>query len=393
LIISKPARAALARASGSLVALAVVVGLTTAGAYAIGGLARAAVVHAKIVRLAGAASSGFSENALETVAFNDPSAVSVARRFDPNPAPQDTAVARQQRLAELADRLQARRTAPDHGAAAVTRASYASVVPVRPFYLRGALEESRDLECLTQAVYYEARGESAAGQAAVAQVVLNRTRHPAFPNTVCGVVFQGARIHECQFSFACDGSVTRRVDLAAWRRAERVAARALDGAVMAAVGNATHFHIAQISPGWGPRLLRVAQVGAHVFYRFGGRAGSRNALTDTPEPSPPLPPPAPEAKPVYASLSLAPLANTVANSVATSVAGAAQAGAELVMAAAGPKPAPAKPAKPAAPAEAKPAAAGAIPAPAVMVAPPLTPAMPGPLAAEATPAEGARTTS
>jgi spore germination cell wall hydrolase CwlJ-like protein len=369
-----------------------VVGLTTAAAYAIGGLARAAVVHAKIARLAGAASSGFSENALETAAFNDPSAVAVARRFDPNPTPEDAAAAREQRLDALADRLQARRTAVvDRGAAAVTRASYASVVPVRPFYLRGALEESRDLECLTQAVYYDARGESSAGQAAVAQVVLNRTRHPAFPNTVCGVVFQGARLHECQFSFACDGSVTRRVDLAAWRRAERVAARALDGSVMAAVGNATHFHIAQVSPGWGPRLLRVAQVGAHVFYRFSGRAGSRNALSDTPEPSAPLPPPAPEAKPVYASLSLAPLANTVA----TSVADAAQAGAELVMAAAGPKPVPAKPVKPVVAGEAKPAA---MPIAAPSASPPAaTPTVtaPAPAATEAaaTPVETGRTNS
>ncbi|HEX6860516.1 MAG TPA: cell wall hydrolase [Caulobacteraceae bacterium] len=134
-----------------------------------------------------------------------------------------------------------------------------------------------DLDCLTAAVYYEARGEGAAGQAAVAQVVLNRVRHPSFPSSVCAVVFQG-----CQFSFACNGSMSRRKEARAWSRARDVAAKALAGAVAANIGNATHFHTINVSPHWGPNLLRVGQVGLHVFYRFGGRRGAPGAFTDTP---------------------------------------------------------------------------------------------------------------
>jgi hypothetical protein len=167
----------------------------------------------------------------------------------------------------------------------VLRASFGGAFnpAAAPFRLSGAMEASRDLDCLTDAVYYEARGETPSGQAAVAQVVLNRVRHPAFPKTVCGVVFQGASSGGvCQFSFACDGSMGRRREGAAWARAEKVAARALSGYVMTEVGNATHFHTIKVSPGWGPRMLRVAQVGLHIFYRFGGRTGAPDAFTDRP---------------------------------------------------------------------------------------------------------------
>jgi len=129
-----------------------------------------------------------------------------------------------------------------------------------------------DLDCLTQAVYYEARGESPQGQFAVAQVVMNRVKHPAFPKSVCGVVFQGAgRRTGCQFSFACDGSMRGRRESAAWTRARRVAARVLSGAAVAEVGAATHFHTTGVAPAWGPQMRRVAQVGMHVFYRFNPR--------------------------------------------------------------------------------------------------------------------------
>ncbi|HEX6866776.1 MAG TPA: cell wall hydrolase [Caulobacteraceae bacterium] len=130
-----------------------------------------------------------------------------------------------------------------------------------------------DLDCLTQAIYYEARGEGPAGQAAVAQVVLNRVRHPSFPKSVCAVVFQG-----CQFSFHCNGAMNGRREMGAWNRAQRIATRALSGAVVANVGNATHFHTVNVSPNWGPSLLRVGQVGLHIFYRFSGRNGRPGAF-------------------------------------------------------------------------------------------------------------------
>ena len=143
--------------------------------------------------------------------------------------------------------------------------------------LAGLALTGRDLDCLTTAVYYEARGEGAAGQAAVAQVVLNRVRHPAFPKTVCGVVFQGSKGRGCQFSFACNGAMHARKNGAAWERARQVATRAMNGSLLTAVGNATHFHATRVAPGWRG-LVRVAQVGAHVFYRFGGRAGQPTAF-------------------------------------------------------------------------------------------------------------------
>ena len=131
-----------------------------------------------------------------------------------------------------------------------------------------AARRRADLECLTDAVYYEARGESPRGQAAVAQVVLNRVKHPAYPKSVCGVVFQGAARAGCQFSFACDGSMRHRREALAWDRARSVAGRVLAGVLTAHVGSATHYHALSVSPFWAPSMLRVTTVGTHVFYRI-----------------------------------------------------------------------------------------------------------------------------
>jgi hypothetical protein len=167
-------------------------------------------------------------------------------------------------------------------------------------------DNGQDLQCLAQAVYYEARGESAEGQQAVAQVVLNRVRSPAFPKTVCAVVFQGASVgHGCQFSFACDGSMDDRREPAAWRRAEAVATHALGGFVMAQVGKATHFHASRLGPDWSLGMVRVAQVGLHVFYRFGHGGAAPQAPADAvqmAEAGPAKSPAAAQTQPVYASL-------------------------------------------------------------------------------------------
>jgi spore germination cell wall hydrolase CwlJ-like protein len=146
-----------------------------------------------------------------------------------------------------------------------------------PFRLANPADASHDLDCLTAAVYYEARGESREGQAAVAQVVLNRVRSPAFPKTVCGVVYQGAAAHGCQFSFACDRSVAAHHEAGAWDRARTVANRALGGYVMSTVGGATHFHVASLGSIWNGSMVEVARVGQHVFYGFGGRRGALDA--------------------------------------------------------------------------------------------------------------------
>lgn len=154
------------------------------------------------------------------------------------------------------------------------RATLDAVAPSAARGLGRAADYRKELECLTQAVYYEARGETAAGQAAVAQVVMNRVRHPGFPKSICGVVYQGAGRPGCQFSFTCNGALGRGHEAGAWKRARTVAVRALSGFVMAEVGAATHFHAVAVSPDWGRSLTRVAKVGLHVFYRAGGHGAA-----------------------------------------------------------------------------------------------------------------------
>ncbi|MFN5778686.1 MAG: cell wall hydrolase, partial [Novosphingobium sp.] len=141
------------------------------------------------------------------------------------------------------------------------------------------VDRSRALECLTAAIYYEARSESDQGQRAVAQVVLNRVAHPSYPNTVCGVVYQGSeRRTGCQFSFTCDGSLAKAPNRMFWYRAENVARAALSGYVERTVGLATHYHTIAIYPYWAPSLRHIITVGAHRFYRFGGAAGEAGAF-------------------------------------------------------------------------------------------------------------------
>ena len=142
-------------------------------------------------------------------------------------------------------------------------------------------DRARAQHCLTLAVYYEAASEPDAGQRAVAQVVLNRVAHPTYPDTVCGVVFQGSeRSTGCQFSFTCDGSLARKPAAMWWDRAAAVARAALGGAVYAPVGLATHYHTVQIHPYWADSLDHVGTIGAHRFYKWRGAAGMRQAFSD-----------------------------------------------------------------------------------------------------------------
>lgn len=141
----------------------------------------------------------------------------------------------------------------------------------------------RAVECLTAAVYYEAAVEATAGQQAVAQVVLNRARHPAYPRTVCGVVFQGQeRATGCQFTFTCDGALRRTPSAAGWARARQVAEEALAGKVYAPVGWATHYHTNWVVPYWSSSLTKLANVGTHIFYRWEGGWGKPAAFRFAP---------------------------------------------------------------------------------------------------------------
>ncbi|MFL6863884.1 MAG: cell wall hydrolase [Allosphingosinicella sp.] len=151
----------------------------------------------------------------------------------------------------------------------------------RPFRAAFATpaDRTRAVECLAAAVYYEAGFEPTDGQRAVAQVVLNRVRHPAYPKTVCGVVFQGAeRATGCQFTFSCDGALARTPAAANWARARTVAEEALAGKVYAPVGWATHYHANYVVPYWSGSLVKAAVVGQHIFYRWEGGWGRAPAF-------------------------------------------------------------------------------------------------------------------
>jgi spore germination cell wall hydrolase CwlJ-like protein len=213
------------------------VGLALGAVFMAGGMAQAAADHARAAHAAQFAAGEFSDTVLHREGA-DPAVLRLAQAHDPAA---DLGSDRQ--LRGLIDRLDAKQARPD------------------------LMQRARDLDCLTDAVYYEARGETKRGQQAVATVVLNRVKNPKFPKTVCGVVFQRAA-GGCQFSFACDGSMRRGREQDAWEDARRVAARALAGYVLRDIGSATHFHTTDVAPQWGPRMLRVAQVGLHVFYRF-----------------------------------------------------------------------------------------------------------------------------
>lgn len=153
--------------------------------------------------------------------------------------------------------------------------------PMRPFVIpANGPDGSRALRCLAEAVYYESAREPLLGQEAVAQVVLNRVRHPAYPKSVCGVVYQGsARATGCQFSFTCDGSLKYAPQPGLWAQAQRVAKQALSGYVVKAVGSATHYHAAYVAPYWAPTLVKMKQVGLHIFYRWTGPWGEPPAFT------------------------------------------------------------------------------------------------------------------
>lgn len=155
-------------------------------------------------------------------------------------------------------------------------------------FVRTRDDYDRARDCLASAAWYEA-GDDKVGEQSVVQVVLNRVVHPAFPKTVCDVVFQGAeRATGCQFTFACDGALRRRQpSTVAWMRAQAIADSALGGFVDPKVGLATHYHTDWVVPSWSASLDKIAQVGTHLFFRFRGYWGERAALrrpSGAPEP-------------------------------------------------------------------------------------------------------------
>lgn len=138
-------------------------------------------------------------------------------------------------------------------------------------------EGGREFECLATALYFEARGESIEGQFAVAEVILNRVDAPHYPDTICGVVYQGASSGGgCQFSFACDGRSERIREHRAFERVAKIARLMKDGAPRLLTQGATHFHTRAVNPNWSRAFARTAAIGAHLFYRQPGVALARN---------------------------------------------------------------------------------------------------------------------
>jgi spore germination cell wall hydrolase CwlJ-like protein len=163
--------------------------------------------------------------------------------------------------------------------AANDRAALAPFQTFAPVHFQTAREQHVNQDCLSRAIYYEARSESALGQLAVAEVVLNRVSHQLYPNNICGVVYEGTdratglswrgSRESCQFSFTCDGSEARRPpEGQSWAQARRIAAHAMMGLSTSVTGDATHYHASYVSPHWAPGLVHTETIGAHIFYRF-----------------------------------------------------------------------------------------------------------------------------
>lgn len=132
---------------------------------------------------------------------------------------------------------------------------------------------AKEQKCLAEGIYFEARGESVKGQAAVAQVILNRVRNPHYPDTICGVVYQNEDWrNRCQFSFACDRIPDIITSPRHWKIAKEIAMAVTAGKIwFKDVGSATHYHATYVRPAWGPTMKRVEKIGKHIFYRtYGG---------------------------------------------------------------------------------------------------------------------------
>ena len=264
--------------------LSLAIALVFTGSVAVRGAVSKEIAKERRYYLIQAAADGFSENELEALMVGSgPGAIRVAANHDPD-APQ-----RAWKRPPGWERLDID-TPPNLGLGrlsmdearkinGVIPISALANPPVAPFVLKASTAE-RDaaVQCMTTAIYYEAALEPRAGQEAVAQVILNRMRHAGYPKSVCGVVFQGSDRPGCQFSFACDGSMARAPAAWAWRNARDVAGDALNGYVMKDVGAATHYHTSWIMASWTPTLIKVGQIGGHLFFRPTGTEGQPSAF-------------------------------------------------------------------------------------------------------------------
>ncbi|SDI72206.1 Cell Wall Hydrolase [Aliiruegeria lutimaris] len=131
-----------------------------------------------------------------------------------------------------------------------------------------SIEGSAEWRCLSEALYFEARGESVKGQFAVAEVILNRVKSSLYPNTVCGVIHQGTgKKYQCQFTYTCDGNPEKIAEPKAFERVGKVARLMLAGAPKVLTGGATHYHTVSVRPSWARKFSHTASIGVHQFYK------------------------------------------------------------------------------------------------------------------------------
>lgn len=159
--------------------------------------------------------------------------------------------------------------------AAAETVAAATASPLAELAAQAVPAGDSEWHCLTEALYFEARGESLRGVFAVAEVILNRVDSPSYPNSVCGVVNQGTGgLYQCQFTYTCDGRSDAVSDQSSWNRVGQVARAMLDGAPRTLTGGATHYHTRAVNPSWANRFPRTAEIGAHLFYRQPVRTAS-----------------------------------------------------------------------------------------------------------------------
>ncbi|MCX7338994.1 MAG: cell wall hydrolase [Hyphomicrobiales bacterium] len=211
----------------------------------------------------GVVSAGFTQ-ALTNLALLGPGAFELPNTEAPpvdmaeTQAPEDPA---RPQLASLAIQPEPN-TSVLHKAPAAARSHYAALIP--------QTNQFREMRCLAEAIYFEARSEPEEGQAAVAQVVLNRVKHENYPDSVCGVVYQNRhRFLACQFTFACEGRSLRITEADAWRVAVQIATDVVSGKIyLPDVGASTHYHADYVRPRWARSLKRMETIGRHTFYKL-----------------------------------------------------------------------------------------------------------------------------
>jgi spore germination cell wall hydrolase CwlJ-like protein len=151
------------------------------------------------------------------------------------------------------------------------------VVPVSAEEVRSAslVEQTvmkkllREHRCLSDALYYEARGEGEKGQKAIAEVIMTRLQNGKYGHSICAVVYEGAGQPKCQFSFTCNGAMRVAKNPQAWMKAQQLAAQILTGEspLKGATGGAINFHAASVDPEWAGQLTPTTQIGNHIFYK------------------------------------------------------------------------------------------------------------------------------